>query len=57
MDNIVGAIEEKEGNELFIDLIKARKNVFNIESADYKDGNICDNVMQEINMAMHESGK
>lgn len=55
--NNVGVIQEKEGDELFIDLIKARKHLFNIESADYKDGNVSDNVMEEISLVMNDSGE
>lgn len=56
MSDEITAIQVKEGDDLFIDLVKARKNAFNLESSDYKDSNVVENVMKEISKIMNESG-
>lgn len=53
----VGEIQEKEGDELFLDLIRARKQFFSKESSDYKDSSIVENAMEEISEIMGVPGE
>lgn len=53
----VGDIQEKEGDDFFLDLIRARRNFFSKESPDYKDSNVVQNAMQEISDIIGQPGK